>query len=322
MLITYKHKEYFKCYNIDEFIAFMDKYLKNSFNYKSINNVLQELNLFYNNTDKIGFKKFKTFCYSLIGEKSRYRTNFWVKRGYTQNEANNKISKLQTINANAFAKKRRENPNNMKKLIQKYGIEEANNKMNERNDKWQKSLYKNNDMNKVNKSKGLPKAKFIKKHGLDKYLQNRVNLLNSGPSPTTASKQSLIVFNELIKYLQNYNLSIFVGIDNNHEFSLYNKNYKKLYFYDFTILELNLIIEYNGCHIHPNKNILNEQEWNNWQHCYTNESADYHYELDKQKNKFAKDNGFNVITIWSSDTPEYNINKCIAAINTILNESL
>jgi len=202
--------------------------------------------------------------------------------------------------------------------------------MNERNDKWQKSLYKNNDMNKVNKSKAVSFDKMVHKYGYEaatiKYNNwvdtSRKTCINNlqNFSIFKASKQSLEIFQEFYdKMIKLFSINkIYIGIENNREFFIKSNN--RLYFYDFTIKPLKLIFEYNGSHVHPNKEKLNEEEWNNWTHRFTHLSANEVYKLDQEKIQFAKNDDFDVIEIWDSDTTEYNKQIVSESIKQKLNK--
>ena len=116
-------------------------------------------------------------------------------------------------------------------------------------------------------------------------------------------------FNELIEKINNENLTFYLG---DNEFYIYGNN--KLNFYDFTINEYKIIIEFNGSHIHPNKN-WNKEKWDNWKHAYRKTSSNIEYKKDKLKINLAIKNGYKVFIIFDEDTinekKEKQINKII-----------
>jgi hypothetical protein len=127
-----------------------------------------------------------------------------------------------------------------------------------------------------------------------------------------ASKQSLKYFDPLIKFLTEKGFECNLGVKGNKEYSIYDKETKRLYFYDFTVPSLKLIIEFNGYKFHPNPNKLTKEEWDNWrvmtkrgQEIIT---ADQAHEAFQIKKKVARDAGFNIVEIWSNDTIEENWN--------------
>jgi hypothetical protein len=82
----------------------------------------------------------------------------------------------------------------------------------------------------------------------------------------------------------------------NNEHFIYDTLNKKIYFYDFYIKELNIIIEYHGIVWHPRKRI---QE--GWLHPYTKETSEKYYDLDIHKKLLSNNAGIDVITIFEDE---------------------
>ncbi len=147
-------------------------------------------------------------------------------------------------------------------------------------------------------------------------LKNEYWLKTSSNNNNYTSKESLYLFEPIIEILENINIIAYYGniAKDKKEWFIYNDN--KYYFYDLTIFHNNkkYIIEYNGECFHPNKDKLNETEWNGWKQLFSNKSADEIYQQDLDKIQIAKNNGFVVLVLWSSDNIEENRNK----IKTIL----
>jgi len=138
------------------------------------------------------------------------------------------------------------------------------------------------------------------------------------------SKESIKLFKPIIDELSKIEgICIYYGDkeNNRNEYFLYDKENKKYYFYDLTILynDIKLIIEYNGEKFHPNKEKLSVDEWNNWR-CLFNEhlDADTKYKMDLDKKELAIQNGFKYLEVWSSDTNEENISKINNFVKTNL----
>lgn len=133
-----------------------------------------------------------------------------------------------------------------------------------------------------------------------------------------ASKESLVYFYPLKEFFEKNDKEVKIGVEGSYELSVYDKEVGKLNFYDFSVPELNLIIEYHGERYHPNPEKLSKKEWDDWR-CYilNNKNnyktiiltADEKYELDQQKKRLAIDNGYSYLEIWSSDSKEYNWEK-------------
>ena len=120
-----------------------------------------------------------------------------------------------------------------------------------------------------------------------------------------ASKESLSVFLPTLEFCINLGIEkedIFLGYETKDEFFLKQKD--KIYFYDFTIKSLNIIIEFHGIAFHS-KNIDE-----NWRNPFTNETSEENINLRIIKNRVAKESGFELLEIWS-DSPAYeNIEIC------------
>ena len=96
----------------------------------------------------------------------------------------------------------------------------------------------------------------------------------------------------------------------------YNKNKEyfirdggEFYFYDFTVLDLNVIIEYNGITWHANPE-WDDNRLNEWYNPFSNET--YMTNIDKfnKKIKLANINGFDTLVLWSDTNIDDNIKKC------------
>jgi polyhydroxyalkanoate synthesis regulator phasin len=133
-----------------------------------------------------------------------------------------------------------------------------------------------------------------------------------------ASRESLCYFSDLKDFFEREKKEIRLGVKGNYELSIYDKVNKKMNFYDFSVPELKIIIEYHGERYHPNPERLSKKDWDNWK-CYilNNKNnfktvvltADEKYELDQQKKNTAIESGYDYLEIWSYDNKEYNWNK-------------
>lgn len=177
----------------------------------------------------------------------------------------------------------------LEKLIQKYGLEEGTEKWKKRQIKWQKTL---NDKSEEEKSRIL------------------LSKIRNFPR---VSKESIDFFTILMLKLNEENINIdkykiFYGLDN--EMILYNKELKRPYFYDFSIPELKLIIEYNGSTFHPNFDKLTGNDINKWKCPFLNIDAYEKRKLDETKIEFAKSLGYDVLIVWDFDEFNMKLNNC------------
>ena len=243
-------------------------------------------------------------------------SEFWVNRGYSENEAKFKISELQTENANKFAKLRKDNPNNYSAtthtqlgywLNKGYSKKESKIKLSER----QKTFSKEICIKKYGEEEG--KKRFTERQ--NKWSKS---LTNGGNLKIGYSKISQDLFNVL---LETYD----IDNRNNIYFATHNKEYKLdkceseggIWLYDFTDTNNKKIIEFHGDMFHGNPK---KYKATDYPHPFRKTiTAQDMWNKDKRKLNVAIEEGFDVLVIWDSEYRWGNkqeiINKCIAFIN-------
>jgi hypothetical protein len=228
--------------------------------------------------------------------------SFWIKKGFTEEEAKIKLNETQSNAAKHVDFEKRLLPSNkeywmergfdeeeskkkvsdsqrtfsLKICIQKHGPEEGLVIYNNRQQKWQKSLYENGNI----------------KGGYSKISQELFDILST-------------------------------KLDGEFYYATKSGEYcisdDRNYYFDFTDLKSMKIIEYNGDQYHANPKIY---EPNDYPHPYRKESGYSSkdiWEMDRIKGESAKISGFDVLYIWDSEykkNKEYIIQKCIDFIKT------
>jgi PhoH-like ATPase len=237
--------------------------------------------------------------------------NYWFFRGWSEEEARDKIENIQSNNGLKYGEKRKKDPEKYNDLyknqwrywvkkgytkeeakllvkerqttfsldicMQKYG-KEGLIVFNERQRKWKKTL---NSKTKEELD-GINRRKMV--------------------SLTKASKSSLKVFSKVIEELKLTNY--FIGIEGNREFFISDKT-GKIGFYDFTLPDEKLIIEFNGCVWHPKDG---QTHWKSIHSDILYEEALYN---DRIKIEKAERHGFKVLVIWDDVSVEENVQKCL-----------
>ncbi len=244
------------------------------------------------------------------------RKEYWIERGYTEKEAVEQISKKQKT----FS---------LDICIEKYGEEEGYLVWKTRQEKWKKSLNKNNDMEVVNSKKDSSSFEWaLRKCDGDYELAKKIYEERSLKKDSSSFEWALrkcdgdyeLAQNlyskrhnrklvnlkwyskESIKFLQElYNYCIALGMYSTEIFWKENEFVLRrgrfgFYSYDFTLISLNMIIEYHGKAFHP-KNIDEE-----WSHPFGKSTKEECLEYDRQKKEFAKNNGFLYYEVWSDET--------------------
>lgn len=137
------------------------------------------------------------------------------------------------------------------------------------------------------------------------------NINSAGHFSFGTSKAASDIFDEIKKNIpfECYYKSKINSEINNKEW--YISVLKNIYFYDFVIVDLKIIIEFNGEHVHPRKDLLTEEQFINWKHAFSKESGIETYNKDQNKIYTAEKEGYNVLVLWSKDSKDFNINKAL-----------
>lgn len=128
---------------------------------------------------------------------------------------------------------------------------------------------------------------------------------------TRASKESELLFREVISKFDYNDNDIYIGIDDKKEYFI--KDDKKIFFYDFTIKSLKIIIEYNGIAWHPKFESMNY-----FKPIGTKLSAIELYNKQQYKINLAEQKGFKVLEVWSDDFNK--LEKCLNFIKNNRND--
>ncbi len=248
----------------------------------SLSNSLEGFKLKYG--DDMGAKKYKEVCES--------KDSMSFKYFLSKNDGD--------INKSIFEFEKRKKDVNVSidSLINKYGQEIGIKKHKERVDKSRVTLKSNPIYEEICKSKACSKENFISKYGEEEgIIRYNDKLIRSVVPICKASKESLSVFLPLIKILKEKNNidrnEIYIGDDTSNEFFL--RDGHEIFFYDFTIPNKKLIIEYNGTLFHP------KNENSDWINPFSKIDAKTAFNKQKRKIELAKSNGFQVLEIWSDD---------------------
>lgn len=129
----------------------------------------------------------------------------------------------------------------------------------------------------------------------DDILKNRITPMSK------SSKEAYYFFLEIYKFLRNNGIEkndIYWGVGNSNEWFI-NKN-GNIFFYDFTIPKLKIILEYNGIKFHP-KTDMDLEKQKDWKCLYSNMTYDDKIKLDELKRKNAINDDFEYIEVFSDD---------------------
>lgn len=205
------------------------------------------------------------------GKKTYAGTNtleFYRRRGMNDREAK-------------VALKRRQNTRSLDKMSDKYGEVEGKRRFDLANERWFATLDAKTDEE--------------KREILIKKVQQGNKFF---------SKWSQDMIGELLTLLKDAHVNVGTVHYGEKEYFIYDTDVKKVFFYDLVFRDLNICVEFNGSHVHPNRAAMDDKQWEKWIQPFTKEKADVCFEKDRIKNECARKNGFDVFIVWDSDDKE------------------
>ena len=229
-------------------------------------------------------------------ERSYFCKEYWIKRGYTEEEAKEKVKNIQSINS-----KKSKHDKSTIILCKEY---------------WIKRGYTEEEAIKIisERQRTFSKEKCINKYGYDKGIEifnNRQikwqkSLHNNGNLTTGYSKVSQELFNRLYNNFINNDIRYATL---NKEYSILDDN--KLCVYDYVDITNKKIIEFNGDLYHANPKIYNSNDKPN---PFNNVSSEDIWKRDKLKYDIAIKNGFELMYVWENEyrkDKEKVFNECL-----------
>lgn len=233
-----------------------------------------------------GTKRYNEFNQRKL-EKNSTRLEYWIKKGFSIDEAIQKQKERQTT----FS---------MQKCIEKYGHEKGKLVFEARQKKWQNTLKQKPEEEKIlisiKKNIFCLEGYLLRGYSLkeaENILEQRIQ--NSNNSFT--SKESIVFFEE------NFNYCDWL-YGKGKEWFIWDPYTSRHYFYDFVHLKSKTILEYHGSAWHPNIKNMTEKEKLTWQHAKTKQSCIVRNAFDQYKKQVAEKSGFKVFEIFSNDTIE------------------
>jgi hypothetical protein len=245
----------------------------------------------------------------------KFNIEYWIERGFSKDESEIKVRQFQKENSEKFIKKSIQNPEKylgrtqtqLQYWINKgFNEEESKSKLKERQDTNSLSFFikkygeiegelKFND--RLNRYSYSSSRKFY----TDKYGEEEGNnIYNEICSKRTVkiNKSSKEAYHFLIPIYKNIRKSgikiedIYWGVGSSKEWFI-NSN-KCLFFYDFMIKPLNIIIEYHGVSFHP------KEGQTDWVSAY-GDDYENKIKIDNLKKDLAESNGYKYFFVYSDE---------------------
>lgn len=270
------------------------------FNFKN-KDIEKRFKKIYDKYESISLKKIASL-FRTKGGTSLFQISHWTERGWTEEEAKRFVSEYQSKNGAKFSEKLKNDPSirltssqleywlkkglseeeakeklaerqstfSLEKCIEKYGEKEGTKRFKERQEKWQRTINERFSEEEQYRWRIMGGARFSK-------------------AATNMFQCAYNIYKNRFKcYLAPYTKEYFL------------RNNSNFWKYDFSIPELNLIFEYNGETFHANPE-WPEEKLRKWVNPLTKENAQENIEKNKRKIQDAKDLGFDIYIIWSSE---------------------
>lgn len=253
---------------------------------------------------------------------------YWIKRGMTEEDAITKVKsragKTSTTKRDAgFYDDPANNPYSYEFGI-KQGLtpEESQARINSKNHNcpefWVKRGSAEDDAVELARKSASTNSlqyrqeKYGDGAGIESYNETRSKMAASWSTRSmsgrnfASSEQADHLFSRLYKFIRRLGYTRGDVQCNLNRGELFIRNENGIYFYDFVLRPLKLIIEFNGEHVHPNPDMVAE-DWSAWKHAFNKNSADVVSVQDKIKLSAAEDLGYNTLVVWSKDQSNYEI---------------
>lgn len=270
-------------------------------------------------------------------ETSCWSKEFWIKKGLSLSEAEEKVKEVQSKNAkqrkspppNAYSEdfwkaQGYTDPEKIRLRIEEQKVKTnpylqwTEDKKEDVMKKRRETYYAKSDEERkaINKSRGRKKEQVIEKFGMERYLEIlavRKAGLTFTPPTNQYSKISKKLFDELS--VLNPDRKFYYA---DEEWFVRNTKYAKIgYSLDFFCPATNKIIEFNGDFYHANPDkFLPESRINKFGVIHT---AAEIWERDSQRMEVLKELGYTILVIWEHEYMNFHeqtIQKCNTFLNT------
>lgn len=222
-----------------------------------------------------------------MNSSKQLKISYFIEMGMTEEEARIALSNRQST----FS---------LQKCIDLHGDEKGTEIWKDRQDRWQTTINSKSEEEKleINQKKGVTLRNMVRKYGDVEGEQRYKKWLKKVYNNNYYRFFSL----ESIKFFESFIPPNILDKSNHSENEWFLRDANNIYFYDLKYK--NVIVEYNGHHVHPNTEILTEQELSNWKHAYNGSGYEQCVEKDRIKRELAINNGFIFFEVFSNDTKE------------------
>ena len=256
---------------------------------------------------------------------------YWIEKGYLEEDSLKKVKEYQKENSDKFVNKILENPEKYTDrthtqigywLKKGYSLEDAKLKLAERQNTTSIESLINTygeEEGTIRYFRNIDRLKYTssRSYYIDKYGEVEGNeiygkILTKRVACSKSSKEAYYFFIPIYKYLRKNGIEkfdIYWGVGDSNEWFVNFEN--NIFFYDFTIKSLNIMIEYHGVGFHP------KEGQTEWKSIYGDICYDYKINFDKLKETNAIKNGFEYIKVFSDENLKNKQSEIIEYIENI-----
>lgn len=226
---------------------------------------------------------------------SHLTVDYWINKGYSEDESKRKISDIQRSNSLKRSKDSYKASSSKLRWCKEYWIGKGYS--------YEESVILSRDHHVKNGSldyyidtygteDGISRFKRRQKQRIDTLIHNRESHKSAG----YVSKSSLKFFVPLYRKVRRLGVAredIYFGVSGSREFFIrHSGDFNRGRFFDFAIPKINLILEYNGVYWHP-------RDRASWKNVFT--SFDDAMSVEREKEHLCDMRGYTLLKIWEDD---------------------
>lgn len=262
------------------------------------------------------------------------RKEYWISKGYSENEAKELIKKIQSTRLlDSYINRLGEEEGtkeyfrintehafkiSLEGFIEKYGEFDGRSKFKKycldrgRTKEQLIEQYGKERATELIQSRIPSLSNYIKWYGEEEGNRKYIEKYKNNNLSSKQARQFFVLLYKQCRKLGLNRKDIYFSITGSSEWFLRHES--GIYWFDFTIPKLKIMVEFNGEHVHPNINLSNEEK-KQWKHAFSKKSFNEVLVNENRKIDTAKNMGFDVLIVWSKSNLTDELKRVLEAIN-------
>lgn len=129
------------------------------------------------------------------------------------------------------------------------------------------------------------------------------------------SRSACTLFETVLNTLREQGICFEKVYYGNKEFSKWDKEFNRVYFYDLVVNDIKLCVEYNGIRFHPKPGDYD------WVCLFSGKTYEEVMSYDRRKQQLIKDLGYELVVVWEDDIFEQSVEKIVAVCKKLLSRN-